>query len=112
MQTKRRYPALVPALAGLLALLLGLLPLLGRSPELSAAGGARQVEIIEKAVRRAAVECYALEGSYPPDLEYLTERYGLLLNDDRFFVDYQVTGSNLAPDIRVYYLGSGVDGDD
>ncbi len=43
----------------------------------------------EESVRRAAVECYALEGFYPPSLDYLIGRYGVTLDEDRYFVDYQ-----------------------
>ena len=32
--------------------------------------------LVEENVRRAAVECYALEGAYPQDFSYLAERYG------------------------------------
>ena len=30
-------------------------------------------EQLERAIRRTAVSCYAAEGIYPPDLEYMVE---------------------------------------
>ena len=59
---------------------------------------------LEQAVRRAAVQCYALEGSYPSDLTYLEQHYGLMLNHDRYVVHYQSLGSNLMPQIAVFSL--------
>ncbi len=55
----------------------------------------------EESVRRAAVECYALEGFYPPSLDYLIGRYGVTLDEDRYFVDYRYIASNLMPDITI-----------
>lgn len=58
----------------------------------------------EEAVRRAAVQCYAVEGSYPPNLEYMKENYGLAVDESRFVVHYQPIGSNLMPQIAVIAL--------
>ena len=55
----------------------------------------------ERAVRRAAVQCYALEGSYPASLADLEERYGVSIDESRIFVDYQYIASNPMPDITV-----------
>ena len=55
----------------------------------------------EEAVRRAAVTCYALEGSYPESYDYLRERYGVRVNENRYDVHYSVFASNLMPDITV-----------
>lgn len=55
----------------------------------------------EQTVRRAAVQCYALEGAYPASLAYLQEKYGVTLDEGRFFVDYRFVASNLMPDITV-----------
>ena len=56
---------------------------------------------LEDAVRRAAVACYAAEGIYPPDLEYLEEHYGIQVDRDRYTVMYDVFASNLMPDVTV-----------
>ena len=57
--------------------------------------------ILEDALRRTAVACYAAEGFYPPDVAYMQEHYGLQLNADRFTVRYVLQASNLMPDITV-----------
>lgn len=58
-------------------------------------------KILEEALRRTAVACYAAEGFYPPDVEYMQQHYGLLFDESRFTVRYEVFASNLMPDITV-----------
>ena len=57
---------------------------------------------VEDAIRKAAVQCYALEGSYPPDIGYLEEHYGIQLNISRYDYFYDTFGSNIMPQIKVY----------
>lgn len=56
---------------------------------------------LEQALSRAAVACYAAEGIYPPDVDYLIEHYGVQINDALYTVKYEVIASNLMPDITV-----------
>ena len=56
---------------------------------------------VKEAVERAALQCYAVEGAYPPDLEYLIENYGLAVNTKDFYIRYDAFASNLPPDVRV-----------
>lgn len=56
---------------------------------------------LEDALRRAAVACYAAEGIYPPDLDYLKEHYGIQVDEEHYAVFYEVFASNLMPDITV-----------
>lgn len=60
--------------------------------------GAEQIEDI---IRHYATTCYALEGSYPSNLEYLQKNYGLILNEERFSYHYDAFASNILPDIKV-----------
>lgn len=52
-------------------------------------------------VVKYAIQCYASEGSYPPDIAYLEEHYGLQIDHDRFIYYYDAFASNVLPDIRV-----------
>lgn len=61
----------------------------------------QQFKVAQKAVVRAAVECYALEGSYPKNLSYLKENYSLMVDEEQYIVDYCWIGSNLMPDITI-----------
>lgn len=56
---------------------------------------------LETALRRAAVACYASEGIYPPTLAYLTEHYGIQIDQTRYSVFYEIFAENLMPQITV-----------
>ena len=60
-----------------------------------------QTTILEKAVTRTITQCYALEGSYPPDIANLTTHYGLTYDPDKYLIDYQYLGSKLRPDVTI-----------
>lgn len=60
---------------------------------------------IKKIIQSDAVQCYALEGAYPPDLAYLVKNYGLILNKKRYYYDYTIFASNVAPQIEVLPIG-------
>lgn len=64
----------------------------------SAAEGKKQ---LEQSVRRATVACYAAEGVYPQNLDYLREHYGLQIDEGRYTVHYMAFAENLMPDITV-----------
>lgn len=61
----------------------------------------RQKESLENAITRDITYCYAVEGAYPESLTYLKENYGLTYDEDLFFVDYHIAGSNIFPDITI-----------
>lgn len=56
---------------------------------------------LEDALRRTAVSCYALEGFYPPSVDYMREHYALQYDEETYIVRYEVFASNLMPDITV-----------
>ncbi|NCB64163.1 MAG: hypothetical protein EOM52_11280 [Clostridia bacterium] len=62
---------------------------------------AESLSLTAQGLRRAAVQCYALEGAYPAGLSYLEAHYGVAVDPKRYLVDYQFIGSNLMPDITV-----------
>ncbi len=64
----------------------------------------KQQESLENALSRDIVQCYAIEGRYPPNLEYLEEHYGLTYDKTTFFVDYMPIASNLYPDVTVILI--------
>ena len=61
----------------------------------------RQEEALETALNRAIVNCYCVEGTYPPSLKYIKDNYGLIYDEDLFFVDYRAIGSNILPDVSI-----------
>ena len=56
---------------------------------------------LENAVWRSITQYYAIEGRYPEILEVLKTEYGLQYDSEEFFVDYQVYGANLMPDVMI-----------
>ncbi len=59
-------------------------------------------ELLEQSVRKAAIECYAVEGVYPSKLEYLEEQYGVSYDKEKYGVEYGCWSSNVMPVIVVY----------
>jgi len=71
---------------------------------LSGRVSANQAQFLSDAVRRSAVQCYALEGSFPDSVEYLEENYGLIIDRNRYAVYYESMGANILPQIRVVMI--------
>ena len=68
---------------------------------------AEKKRLVEQAVWRATVNCYAIEGIYPPNLEYLEENYGLIIDKGEFIVSYDAFASNIIPTIMVLEKSEG-----
>lgn len=64
--------------------------------------GVRQetADAMEDAAMRCAVQCYAVEGAYPENIGYLVENYGLSIDEEHYYVVYEVFASNVPPAIR------------
>ena len=99
----KKYTGLL-ALALVLLLLVGLTALaFGHSGrDVSEEGAAA----IRETVRRSALQCYVVEGVFPPDLQYLEDNFGLQINTEDYYVVYDCFASNLPPTIRVIARGA------
>lgn len=60
---------------------------------------------LEKSLNEAAVHCYAVEGRFPPSLDYLCETYGIYYDHDAYSIFYEIFASNMMPDITVIDKG-------
>ncbi|QUC68460.1 hypothetical protein [Aristaeella hokkaidonensis] len=69
----------------------------------------RELQIVRDAVKNAALTCYAVEGVYPDDLDYLREHYHLSYNEEKYHVFYEPLASNLMPSIKVAERGGKMD---
>lgn len=78
-----------------------LLCFLGGLSNLSRGREAEGKQQLEEALRRAAVTCYAVEGVYPPNVDYMVEHYGLQIDSRHYVVSYTSFAENLMPDIMV-----------
>lgn len=92
-----RLISLLPLLMGILILLLFLRGI----QSVSDTTIAKQQESLETALNRSITQCYAVEGMYPPSLNYLQEHYGLSYDKNKFMIDYQSIGANLMPEVVV-----------
>lgn len=54
-----------------------------------------------EAVLNAAMQCCAVEGSYPSTIEHLEEHYGLSVNHDDYIIMYEAFASNVMPSVTV-----------
>ncbi len=60
-----------------------------------------RVKTVEDAIQKAAIQCYAIEGSYPT-IDYLVAHYGLIINESAYYYHYEFIASNIMPVIAVY----------
>lgn len=103
-----RFERSVPSLGRKIALILSLscflllfALFLGGIHSLESTTAQKQEESLKTALHRSITQCYAVEGTYPPDLNYLKEHYGLTYDEEIFFVDYVSYGGNLFPEVTV-----------
>lgn len=59
--------------------------------------------VTREAVGRAVMQCYALEGSYPPSIRYLQDHYGLIIDDQQYRIYYNVVAGNIYPVIDIEF---------
>ena len=72
------------------------------------AGDAGETRMVRDAVKNAALTCFAVEGAYPADLQYLRDYYGLAYDETKYHVMYEAFASNQMPEIRVSVRGDGM----
>ena len=96
-KVRKKTGVLLLALILLLCVLLSALRFGRSGRDISEEGAAA----IRETVSRSALQCYVVEGVYPPDLQYLADNYGLQINTEDYVVVYDCFASNLPPTIRV-----------
>ena len=65
-----------------------------------------ETRLVREAVKNAALTCYAVEGAFPEDVEYLRENYSLAYDESRYFVTYEIFAVNVMPSIYVTEKGA------
>jgi hypothetical protein len=66
----------------------------------SGQSGERQADSIRRIIDKALVQCYALEGGYPADIDRVSQ-YGVVLDRSKYIFHYEWFGSNLRPKVLV-----------
>lgn len=56
---------------------------------------------IRESILSMAMQCYAIEGSYPSSLSHLEEAYGLTVNHDDYVINYEWFADNIPPSVAV-----------
>lgn len=95
---KKRWPMFAWAVAGALAAICLWCVAVPASGEDMSEESAKAVK---EAVDRCALQCYVVEGAYPASLEYLEENYGLQINEQMFYVSYEIFATNVPPTVKV-----------
>ncbi len=65
----------------------------------------RELALVEDAIRRAMVTCYAIEGRYPESFTYLSDNYGVVVDEGRYYVRFEAFASNVMPSVTVLRKG-------
>lgn len=68
---------------------------------ISGTGSKGDLANVSNALERDITHCFAIEGKYPPSVEYLEENYGLAYNKDLYIIHYEVAGDNVRPTYKV-----------
>ena len=56
---------------------------------------------VRTTILNAAEQCYAIEGAYPPSLDYLVEKYGIRVDTNEYVVNYVAFAGNIQPTVAV-----------
>lgn len=100
-QRTSKNTSLVKRLVPVLLFFIVILAFLAATSYVSDSTARQEAEGLEDSIRKSTVHCYALEGSYPENLEYLEENYGISYDHEKYVVSYEIIGENLMPDIMV-----------
>jgi competence protein ComGC len=92
---------LIGMVIGLLVIMIVMTGLITPAGNFAANSETRQTRAVEEIIDKAMIQCYALEGSYPPNLEYL-ESYGVIMDNDHYNYFFEGIGSNIKPTVKVF----------
>lgn len=65
-------------------------------------GREQELLLTESALKKAIVQCYAIEGIYPADVSYLEENYNLTIDKNKYNIFYECFSSNIMPEYGIY----------
>lgn len=78
--------------------------------EAQASNEAESRHVLEESINKAVVSCYAIEGRYPENVDYLKENYGLIYDEEKYAIGYIAFADNIMPDITIIELEGEVQG--
>lgn len=101
MRKKKSIPSIIKGLLMPCIIVAALLGYSSALDNLDSGKDAENLRQLENALRKGCAECYAVEGAYPPSLNYLEEHYGIQVNGAKYTVYYDMFAQNLMPNITV-----------
>ncbi len=66
----------------------------------------RERDAVKTTLENGITMCYAIEGAYPPSLDYLSENYGVTYDTSRYIVHYDIFANNVRPTVNVIERGA------
>lgn len=61
-----------------------------------------EIKTLVNALDNAVVTNYAINGVYPESISEIEEKYGVIIDYDRFIVQYDIISTNIMPNISVF----------
>lgn len=61
----------------------------------------QNLKVMSSAIQKSITNCYAIEGVYPPDIKYLEDHYGIVINHNKYVINYELAGSNVMPSVEI-----------
>lgn len=61
----------------------------------------RELSALINTVENGITMCYAIEGTYPESVEYLSANYGLIYDKSKYIIHYDSFASNIRPTVTV-----------
>lgn len=66
----------------------------------------QELTAVKTTVENGITMCYAIEGAYPPSIDYLREYYGITYDMSRYLIYYDIFADNVRPSIKVIERGA------
>lgn len=73
----------------------------------SQSAGRQERAAVKSTLENGITMCYAIEGAYPPSLDYLKENYGVTYDTAKYIVYYDRFADNVRPTVRVIEKSGG-----
>lgn len=61
-----------------------------------------EVDRVRETVDKYIIQCYATEGAYPPNIDYLAKHYGLILDEEKYIYEYEPVAENIKPVVQIF----------
>ncbi len=68
---------------------------------LAATSHRKEQEQVRKNIEKGITLCYAIEGAYPENTDYLLENYGVDYDAGKYIVHYEYVADNIRPNLTV-----------